>query len=251
MASRSLRSLSLLRPVISSGRLHFTMRVPVAITRHLSVSAARLTNTSVAKVDKELVEFLHDEIAQENKTRKTSFPTTIGGFNVVLKGAEVELKKEADGENIAIKFNVNHSLNPSSKPAAPGASSDAPPVQEKDSEDMLSSPSFDIEVTRSGRTLSFSCSFAPEEEVEGTEQDGYADLFTIDEVTMFESDWKETDYAVSGEILDGYLYDLLMNFLEARGITSEFMGEVQEFATSYEQNMYVGLLEGLKNFCTK
>ena len=40
------------------------------------------------------------------------------------------------------------------------------------------------------------------------------DLFAIDEVTMYEGE-KHSDscYAVAGDILDGYLYDLFMSML--------------------------------------
>ena len=41
------------------------------------------------------------------------------------------------------------------------------------------------------------------------------DMFVIDEVTMFEGEnWSDKTYAVAGDILDGYLYDLFMNMLD-------------------------------------
>ena len=89
--------------------------------------------------------------------------------------------------------------------------------------EMLSRPNFEIDLIKpGGKTLSFSCSYIPEDEAgpgEGQEQEeGVEDLFAIDEVTMFEGD-KHSDacYAVAGDILDGYLYDLLMTMLEERG----------------------------------
>ena len=49
------------------------------------------------------------------------------------------------------------------------------------------------------------------------------DVFAIDEVTMFEGEnWTEKKYAVAGDILDGYLYDLFMNMLDERGVNKEF-----------------------------
>ena len=40
------------------------------------------------------------------------------------------------------------------------------------------------------------------------------DLFAIEEVTMYEGDKiSDKNYAVAGDILDGYLYDLFMQML--------------------------------------
>ena len=76
--------------------------------------------------------------------------------------------------------------------------------------EMKSQPNFEIDIVKSnGKTLSFSCSYLPPEEEKGPEEEGFNDVFTIDEVTMFEGEnWTEKKYAVAGDILDGYLYDL-------------------------------------------
>ena len=42
------------------------------------------------------------------------------------------------------------------------------------------------------------------------------DVFAIDEVTMYEGEWTEKNYAVAGDILDGQMYDLFMNMLDER-----------------------------------
>lgn len=59
---------------------------------------------------------------------------------------------------------------------------------------------------------------------------------------------EDCDYSVSGDIMDGQLYDLLMNLLEERGVTNEFAEQLVEFSTSYEHGLYIGLLEKLKGF---
>ena len=48
-----------------------------------------------------------------------------------------------------------------------------------------------------------------------------------------------------------YLYDLLMNYLEEKGISNEFAEKMVELSTSYEHTAYIGLLEGLSKFTAK
>lgn len=51
------------------------------------------------KGEKELVEFLTEEILAEKKAQKVkTIPTELNGFSVKLDGAEVELTKQAAGE---------------------------------------------------------------------------------------------------------------------------------------------------------
>ena len=48
-----------------------------------------------------------------------------------------------------------------------------------------------------------------------------------------------------------YLYDLLMNYLEEKGISNDFAEKLVELSTSYEHTAYIGLLEGLSKFTAK
>merc|ERR1712096_304152 len=113
------------------------------------------------------------------------------------------------GEKVMVTLNVNHTVDS----AEPDDGSEEAP-------EMLSRPNFEVDLIKTGgKTLSFTCSYvSPEENPEETQEEGLDDLFAIDEVTMFEGD-KHSDscYAVAGDILDGYLYDLLMTMLEERG----------------------------------
>lgn len=45
-----------------------------------------------------------------------------------------------------------------------------------------------------------------------------------------------------------YLYDLLMNYLEEKGISNEFADKLIDLSTAYEHTAYVSLLEGLSKF---
>lgn len=54
--------------------------------------------------ERELVEFLTEEILNERKAQKTkTIPTELDGFKAHLNGAEVTLTKEQDNE----KYNIN------------------------------------------------------------------------------------------------------------------------------------------------
>ena len=116
---------------------------------------------------------------------------------------------------------------------------------------MLSRPNFEVDLIKTGgKTLSFTCSYvSPEENPEETQEEGLDDLFAIDEVTMFEGD-KHSDscYAVAGDILDGYLYDLLMTMLEERGVDNSFAERLSEWCSSHEHQQYINLLEGIEKW---
>lgn len=107
--------------------------------------------------------------------------------------------------------------------------------------------SFEVDIVRNKSTLSFTCSFLQGEAQEGE----YNDVFGIDEITIFEGEHNEKNYAVAGDVLDGYLYDLLMNFLEEKGISNSFAEKLSEFSTAYEHQNYIKFLDQLSNFTGK
>ena len=74
------------------------------------------------------------------------------------------------------------------------------------------------------------------------------DVFTIDEVTMYEGEWTEKNYAVAGDILDGQLYDLFMNMLDERGVTQGFADNLSESCSAYEHSRYIKMLEDVQKF---
>lgn len=83
---------------------------------------------------------------------------------------------------------------------------------------------------------------------------------------IHEGESNDNTYAVAGEILDGvsrkplsakissntlyfqYMYDLLMNLLEERGVSNEFADKMSDLATKREHDLYVNLLESLQSF---
>lgn len=193
------------------------------------------------KAEKELVEFLTEEILAERKAQKVkTIPTELDGFQAKLNGSEVTLTKKTPDETIRIQFSVNHTVDTDDEPEInPGA--DKPEVGE-----LKSKPAFKVDLVRGNTTVSLLCSFIGQ----GEQEEGYNDVFGIDEISIYEGDWHENVYAVSGEVVDSYLYDLLMNYLEEKGISNEFVEKLSDYSTVYEHSAYISLLEGLSKFAS-
>jgi len=220
-------------PLVSTVRLHQCM-----VNKNYSAVATQ------TKGDKELAEFLKDEVAAETKAQTFQELPTLLHFNIEQNGADLLLKREFNGENITIKLNVNHTVETQMPEGEPSANQEKQEVAV-----MKSKPSFMIEINRGGKVLGFSCSYVQKfEEEPHAEGDSFSDVFNIDEFAVHEGEWKDTTYAVSGEIMDGYLYDLLMNLLEERGISNEFAEKLSDYATAYEHKQYIGILQNLKSF---
>ncbi|XP_318437.4 complement component 1 Q subcomponent-binding protein, mitochondrial [Anopheles gambiae] len=190
------------------------------------------------KGERELVEFLAEEIVAEKKASPSAtIPTSLNGFAITCNKADVELTKSSEREKITISFNVNHTVDMEGEEAE--ATENKPEFSA-----MKSRPQFEVDIVRGGTTLSFTCSYLPGEAQEGE----YNDVFSIDEVTIYQGEWSDKVYAVAGDVLDGYLYDLLMNFLEEKGVSNEFAEKMSDFASAYEHAKYVELLEAISKF---
>jgi len=179
----------------------------------------------------------------------------VRGFDVATEGANITLNKSFKDEKITVKLNVNHSVDADVAPV--GTETDDkvehPPV-------MVSRPAFTVEIARTGKpTLALHCEFTPADEedvdvaVEDTssskpkDQVPTADVFEITEAAFLDgNEWKEATYAVSGEVMDGNLYDLLMSVLEERGLGEDFSKDLVKFSTAYEHKQYITFLEKLK-----
>ncbi|XP_012231016.1 complement component 1 Q subcomponent-binding protein, mitochondrial [Linepithema humile] len=206
------------------------------------IRSRRCYSKSHTKAEKELVEFLAEEIVAEKKAQKLkTIPTTLDGFTVSLDGAEVNLEKKDGTDIIHISFNVNHTVDADTE-------ADVDPRQDDvEIGEMKSKPNFTIDIIRGNQTLGFTCSFNNQPGASGAD-DNYNDIFGIDEITLYDGGHSEKVYSVAGEILDGYLYDLLMNYLEEKGISNEFAEKLIDLSTCYEHTAYVSLLEGLSKF---
>jgi len=190
------------------------------------------------KVDGELGTFLKDEISTEKQNTRTA--PKLEGWSIKEEGAEITLTKNIGEEKVVITLNVNHTVD-SAEPD--DGSQEAP--------EMLSKPAFEVDLIKAGgKTVSFSCSYTKDEEhPEAGGQEEAEDIFAIDEVTMFEGDNHGDEcYAVAGDILDGYLYDIFMNMLAERGVDNNFIDQLSQWCSSYENNQYVKLLEKLESW---
>lgn len=194
------------------------------------------------KAEKELVEFLTEEILAERKTQKfKTIPAELEGFKASLNGAEVSLTKESNDETVKITFNVNHTVDTDVEPEM-HEGMDKPELGE-----LKSKPSFKVELIRGSTTLNLLCSFVNPAE----QEEGYTDIYGIDEISIYEGDWNEQVYAVSGDVIDSYLYDLLLNYLEEKGISNEFVEKLSKYSTAFEHSAYIGLLESLSKYVSK
>lgn len=191
--------------------------------------------------DKELVEFLVEEIAAEKKNSKPRNMANLDGFDVRLDGAQITLSKKFNDEIVEVVLNVNHSVDAEVSQDDLNMKADNPPQPE-----MKSRPSFEVKLIKGKKVTQFACSFI--QEVAEAMDDGPNDVFSIDELMVFEGETNEKTYAVAGEILDGYMYDLLMNLLEERGVSNEFVDKMSDLATKREHDLYVTLLESLQSF---
>lgn len=207
------------------------------------------------KVDKDLAVFLKSEVEAEKQLSKVpKNGPGIPGFEVKTEGANVTLTKKAGQELVTVKFNVNGVLDTEDEPSEP-VEGQEPPMP-----DMRARPDFVVEISKpNGRILAFTCRLIPDEPMEQGAQEGPSeDKFEIESFTVLnaeeideDGDWDENIYMADGAIIDGQMYDLLLNYLESRGINSEFIEFFMDYATHYEHNNYIGLLEKLRDFVEK
>jgi len=185
-----------------------------------------------------LVSFLTKEISGEKETLVPKLPTKLGEFSVASDRASITLTRKFEDEEIVITMNVNHSVREEASTEEEVA--------------MSSKPAFEVEVKTAKKTMAFSCEFLEEPEMaEPGQPQEDVDLFGISELTIYNNEWNEVDYAVSGEILDEKLYDLLLNYLEERGISEEFADKMSTLCTDHEHAQYVSLLEGIQDFVSR
>jgi len=213
------------------------------------LGALRHVHDTKAKGDDELVSFLTEEIATEKKNQRGgALPTSLEGFEVQLDQSEITFSKKFNNEKVMINLNVNHTVDADYSEEMDPAKAPQQPGGEKDAAEMRSRPNFEVEISKGSKILSFSCSYLQDPGTADPQQEEYQDAFVIDEISVYEGEGNDQTYAVAGDILDGYLYDLFMNMLEERGITNEFVEKMSDFATDYEHKLYINLLGQLQGF---
>lgn len=156
-------------------------------------------------------------------------------MQVETKGPEVVLTRQSGKDKVKVTFNVTNTVNASESDPAPDA--DAGGQQQPDdaassqaSSQLKSRPTFTVDINRGGQTLSFLCSYLPDDYPEvpeqlavdpelGKEENQTAlEDFQIDEFAIHEGDWNDQVYSADCAVIDGELYDKLLNLLEEHGI---------------------------------
>lgn len=215
------RSLPFVQPKLSSAVMFQSQRF--------------LSNAPSNKREQELTEFLASEIQLEKESQKSQLPK-MSGWSVTHCGSDVTFTRKHNNEEITIKANVCYSVDAVNP--------------ESDNGQMVCKPDFAIEIKNGESILGLNCSFIQEEEnVE--ENQNLEDDFQINEISIYEGEFQKSNYAISGDVIDGNLYDLLMSILEDRGIDQGFGKNLIEYCTVYEHDQYVKLLKDLNKFFSK
>ncbi|KAK6190758.1 hypothetical protein SNE40_002552 [Patella caerulea] len=200
------------------------------------------------EVDGAISKFLDKEIKLEETSKSNQKLPTIKGFELSKSdGSDVELVKQNGNEKVTVKFNVNASVDSDHPPAVEGQSEEAT--------DMVSRPSFTVELNKGdNQILAVHCYFPEDGMVDDAGQEGtesIEDLFEIQEVALYSGEWSDSVYSLQAETMDGNLYDLIMDMLDERGIDDEFVNGLIEFSTVYEHGKYIGFLKNMKSFVEK
>jgi len=201
------------------------------------LAASMNSRTFATQGDADIAKFLSQEISTEKSNQKPL--PRLEGWTASMEGSEVRLTKSgAGGEKLIVSLNVNHTVD-----------SAEPDDGQGEAPEMLSRPNFEVDIIKSnGKTLSFTCSYLHPDEI-SQEAEGPEDIFAIDEVTMFDGEKiSDKNYAVAGDILDGYLYDLFMTMLDERGVTNDFVEGLSDWCTAHEHSQYINLLQEIEKF---
>jgi len=190
--------------------------------------------------DQELEHFLDEEL--EYESGQIQEIPKFNNFNISMDGTEVKLRKQENGEEVVVKFDINENMNVDETPEETSSSDSIP------ESDIVSYPSFAVLITKpSGKTLEFSCEFNTANEDEDTEEE--PELFRFDNVAVYNGDEGKTNiYEAETENMDGNLYGMLMTLLSERGVTAAFVNDLLELSTTVEHRHYVNFLKDLKRF---
>jgi len=210
--------------------------------------------------DRELSEFLKEEISQEMELKKKV--PKIANFSMRMDGTIVTLNKTQDHETVVVSFDVNKSLiMPAFNEEDEAASYEEHGHEEEEeggASDLISFPQFTVTITKtpSGKALLFNCSCktgSDDDDVdidEDDDDDEEEEMLSIDSVQAYDAQEMDVEkvYEAETDHMDGHLYELLHNTLVERGITDEFVTEVIALSTAVEHGHYIAFLKNLNKF---
>ncbi|XP_054156996.1 conserved regulator of innate immunity protein 3-like [Oppia nitens] len=243
----------------SGGQQHQPM---LASNTTTSVTAKRFAANNSPQIDDEFVGYLKSEIELEKKANHQQKLPSIKGWSVQTDGSNVILTKKNGTEEITVRANVNHAVESKEvddTATAAGGQAD----EEQMASQMVCRPDFAVEIKRGGLSLGINCSFVEFDDDLDDGQGGQPpaagqqgnesleDQFQINEFSLFEGEFNENSYLVSGDVMDGSMYDLMMDLLHERGIDHDFARSLIDYTTVYDHQQYVGLLEKLQTFLSK
>jgi len=216
---------------------------------------------------RDLDTFLQKEIQLEKSAQK--YPSklpTIENFQVQTNGPEITLTRQTGNDKVVVKLNVTNTVNANESDHG----SDLNPIGQEQkgnnpSSQLKSRPTFTVDISRGGQTLSFLCSYLPNdypdtrnqdrgtdnEQKHENDQEDFLEDFQIDEFAIHDGEWNETVYSSDCSVIDGELYDKLLSLLEEHGVGEEFANQLADYSTAYEHRQYIGLLEKLQQFVKK
>jgi len=208
--------------------------------------------------DRELSEFLKEEISQEMELKKKV--PKIANFSMRMDGTIVTLNKTQDHETVVVSFDVNKSLiMPAFNEEDEAASYEEQGQEEEEEEgasDLISFPQFTVTITKtpSGKALLFNCSCktgSDDDDVDIDEDDDEEEeMLSIDSVQAYDAQEMDVEkvYEAETDHMDGHLYELLHNTLVERGITEEFVTQLIALSTAVEHGHYIAFLKNLNKF---
>jgi len=243
-SSSALLSRNVLNSAVAASSRNFTnLTQPNALTtaRKCPIGCSCCSRGYHTKADEKIVNFLKEEIFEEKKNLKGQVPSHLGDFSVKVDKSHVNLYRKFNDEEININLYVTHTVS--------AASPDETGSVEDEAVEFTSKPEFEVDVAAGGKMLSLSCAFTDAEAL----QEGEG-LFGISELLMREGgeeEGVENQYAVSGEVMDESLYEMMLEYLAERGITEDFVDRLSELCTNYEHSLYVGLLGGVHDFVAR
>jgi len=225
------------------------------------------------QIDDELTQFLKSEIELEKGSQPARPLPAVKGWSVATEGSSITFSRKYGSEEVTVRTNINHSVQTSDfgadEDASAGGGADGARVDQI-SAHMVCRPDFAVEIKKGDKTLGINCSFvdledmddsmAGDDQSQGGQGSGAAaagdeqpleDEFQINELSVFEGEFKENSYLVSGDVMDGSMYDLMMDLMHERGVNQEFARALIDYTTAYDHQQYVSLLEQLRDFVAK
>ncbi len=151
-------------------------------------------------------------------------------------GPEVTLTRQTGSDKITVKFNVTNTVNANESEQEadlnPTGQDPQTNTSSLSSPQLKSRPTFTVDINRGKQTLSFLCSYLPNdypdtreqhrgienEQKQSDNEENFLEDFQIDEFAIHDGEWNDKVYSSDCSVIDGELYDKLLNLLEEHGI---------------------------------